>query len=89
MGCRISRWQERKRGERCRLLICGGRKIYECLSHDWWKAIPLPRGTRPSDVCGKGCTEEEIVVKADGGPRVGEARIPRRSASPKKKRSRR
>lgn len=79
MGCRISRWQERKqkRGERCRVLVCGGRKIIECVSHEWWKQLPLPKA-RLSDVCGKGCTEEEIVVQADVGPPVGQTASRRR-----------
>jgi hypothetical protein len=62
MRCRVSRWKKTSRGL-CRIFVCGGRKVVECVSHGWWKDNPLPRGARASVACGKNCKEETIVVK--------------------------
>ena len=62
MRCRVSRWKKTRKGL-CRAFVCGGHEVVECVSHGWWKELPLPRGTRASVACGKNCREETIVVK--------------------------
>lgn len=66
MRCRLSGWVKRPGGQRCRALTCSGRKLAEYVSHEWWKEMTIPRGTRASDVCGRGCKEETIVVTPSG-----------------------
>lgn len=71
MQCRISDWK-RNGKVRCRTVRCPRRRIEECVEDDWWEALPLPSSTKASTVCGRGCTEETVVVDPN------DKRIPRR-----------
>jgi hypothetical protein len=68
MRCRSSKWTTKKDGWTCRTLTCPGRKVTECVSSEWWKETSIPDGTRPSDVCGGSCKEEELVIDAKDVP---------------------
>jgi hypothetical protein len=62
MRCSLSRWVERKKGWRCRVLTCPGRKISECVQHEWWKESSFPdAATRPSVVCRKDTCKEAVL----------------------------